>query len=132
MKKLFLISLTLTCMLSFYCVSFAQTPGQSPGATIEKLKLRLQSEPDSCGVCLALGVAYLDSGDFNNAQNCLEKALSLCPGSVPAHYTLAMLFETKKDLSAAVREWNEVLRLSDNRELKALADKHIKQLEAVR
>ncbi|MHB9154806.1 MAG: tetratricopeptide repeat protein [Endomicrobiales bacterium] len=99
---------------------------------ISLLRQEIEKNPETGDVHLALGVAYLDKDDFDAARVSLEKARDLSPNSVPVHYSLAMLYEKERRLELAVSEWKTVYQLTDSRELKELADKHIRQLEGAR
>ena len=93
------------------------------------LRDEIGKRPDEPDTQLLLGVAYLEKSDYDSAKDALEKALALKPDSVPAHYSLAMLFEKEKNYSRASSEWRKVLLLTADKNLKDLASKHIKQLE---
>ena len=95
---------------------------------IGMLNQELQNSPPTPDTHLGLGVAYLQKGDLAGARASLEKAVALKSDSVPAHYTLAMLFEKQRDYRRAVEEWRKVLQYTDDRGLKDLATKHIQQL----
>jgi Tfp pilus assembly protein PilF len=92
------------------------------------LERQAEKDPQSFNVQLALGMAHLESGNYGNAQNALEKAISLNAASVQAHYTLAMLCESRRNSRRAAEEWEKVRQLTDDQSLKDLAAKHLQQL----
>jgi len=96
---------------------------------ITLLNSELERNPSSSKVYVALGIAYLEKGDYALSKANLEKSLSLNSSSIPAQFTLAMLYEKEKNYTQAAAEWKNVLKLSPDKNLKILATKHIKQLE---
>jgi Tfp pilus assembly protein PilF len=93
------------------------------------LEQQSAKEPQSFDVQLALGMALLEAGNYDSAQGALERAVVLNPGSVPAHYTLAMLYESRRNTARAVEEWMKVQQLTGDQSLKDLAAKHLQQLK---
>ena len=105
------------------------------GKTNEAIRIlhqEVEKDSNTADVHLALGVAYLEGGDYDSAKGSLERALQLDPSSVPVHYTLAMLYEKEQKYAKSVQEWGKVLQLTDDSDLKELADKHIRQLEGIK
>lgn len=80
---------------------------------------------------LAIGVIYLQKKDYELALQSLKEAVRLNPSSAPARYSLAMLYEKKKMYREAITEWRKFLTLTNDKELKHLAGKHIKQLKII-
>ncbi len=80
---------------------------------------------------LALGIVYLQKGEYDLALKNLEESLKLNQKSMPAVYSLAMLYEKKQLYSKAVAQWKKFLLLTKDKELISLAKKHIKQLEII-
>ncbi len=97
---------------------------------ISMLNQDLRTSQATTETHLGLGVAYLQKGDLSAARLSLEQAISMRPDSVPAHYTLAMLFEKQRDFARAAIEWRKVLQHTDDPDLKDLANKHLQQLES--
>lgn len=97
---------------------------------ISMLNQEMQTSQATSETHLGLGVAYLQKGDLPAARASLEKAVALKPDSVPAHYTLAMLFEKQRDHDRSLEEWRKVRQFTDDHVLKDLAAKHIRQLES--
>lgn len=58
--------------------------------------------------------------------------IEVLPGSLPARYSLAMLYENRKDFKKAIKQWDKVLSLTDSDALRDLALKHIKTLERMK
>ena len=96
---------------------------------IEILNGEIKQDSDSEPLTyLALGMAYIDQGRYGEAQASLENFLKAKPDSVAGHYTMAMLFEKQKEFAKAKDSWEKVLLLAHDKDLKELADKHIKQI----
>ena len=93
------------------------------------LREEVTRNPGNADAHLALGVSYIEKGDYASAHGRLKEALSISPESVPAYYTLAMLYEKEKNFSDALQEWKNVLRFSKDKEVRELARKHIRHLE---
>jgi Tfp pilus assembly protein PilF len=89
----------------------------------------IEKNPDDSDAYLGLGIIYLQENEFNESESNLEKSLAVNPDSVPAYYTLAMLYEKQKDSAKAKEMWGKVVALSQDKELKGLAEKHLSQLE---
>jgi tetratricopeptide (TPR) repeat protein len=96
------------------------------------LRQEIDKNPQQFDAHLALGVAYLESGDYASAKSSLEKALAINGSSVPSHYTLAMLYEKERNIGKSISEWRLVLQLSSDKNLRELANKHIRQLEGIK
>ena len=82
-------------------------------------------DPNSPGAFLNLGNIYFmesgkDPGNLGKALSYYRQSLALDPGSVEAHFNLAYVFFVQKDLSDALSQVDEVLKL-DPRNAKALA-----------
>lgn len=99
---------------------------------IAVLHKEIEKNPRGPESYLLLGVAYLEKNEYVLAKNHLEKALALNPNSIPGHYTLAMLYEKERSYLKAVSEWTKVYQLSEDKNLKELANKHIRQMEGLR
>ncbi|OGS19627.1 MAG: hypothetical protein A3J83_04865 [Elusimicrobia bacterium RIFOXYA2_FULL_40_6] len=89
----------------------------------------LQALPDSNEKKLSLAFAYLQTEKYDLAQECLLQLIKINPDSLAARYSLAMLYERKKENSEAINQWEKVLLLAHKKELKHLASKHITQLK---
>ncbi|OGS17108.1 MAG: hypothetical protein A2219_04620 [Elusimicrobia bacterium RIFOXYA2_FULL_50_26] len=139
MKKiinLFVIMLLLACSGAF---AAAEEIGLKKGLlllnegkideALAVLREEVTKNPGNAEAHLALGVSYIEKGDYVSARGRLKEALALSPESVPAYYTLAMLYEKEKNFSDALQEWKNVLRFSKDKEIKELARKHIRHLE---
>ena len=102
------------------------------GKTKEAIVLlndELKQDPDSEPLSyLALGMAYIDQERYPEAQASLETFLKAKPDSVAGHYTMAMLFEKQKEFARAKDSWEKVSALARDKEVKELAEKHIKQI----
>ncbi|MCB4792731.1 MAG: hypothetical protein LHV68_12725 [Elusimicrobia bacterium] len=71
---------------------------------------------------------YFEKYDHPITKESLEKALKDNQNLVPAYYYLAMLFEKEEMNTKALNMWKKVLELSEDKDQKVLAEKHIKQL----
>ncbi|MBU0951223.1 MAG: tetratricopeptide repeat protein [Elusimicrobia bacterium] len=89
----------------------------------------LQTLPDSNEKKLSLAFAYLQTEKYDLAEDCLLQVVKESPDSLPARYSLAMLYEKKKNNPEALSQWEKVLLLAHKKELKNLATKHITQLK---
>lgn len=105
------------------------------GRTEEAINLlndEIAKNPQTPDAHLALGMAYLNSGNYSLAEESLLKAVQLNPSSVAVHYSLAMFYEKERKLPKAYFEWKIVYQLAEDKNLKELARKHISQMEGNR
>lgn len=136
MKKLF-----LSFILSVFCVSalFAGPADLekamnllNEGKTDEAIaivKEQLKNNPDVSDNYLAMGIIELEQNNYPQAQEYLKKALKIDRKIIAAHYMLAMIYEKEGDTQKAADKWQKILKYSKDETLRALADKHIKQLK---
>jgi tetratricopeptide (TPR) repeat protein len=87
--------------------------------------LEIKVRPNSPGAFLNLGnIYFMESGkdpeNLGKALSYYRQSLALDPGSVEAHFNLAYVFFVQKDLSDALSQVDEVLKL-DPQNAKALA-----------
>jgi tetratricopeptide (TPR) repeat protein len=95
-------------------------------ALLEKLHIE---NPESTDISLTLGIAYLQIEQYDSAERYFIEVTMKKTDSLPARYSLAMLYEKKGSYGEAIGEWLKVISLTDREDLKNLAEKHIKQLE---
>jgi len=79
-----------------------------------------------------LGTAHYNLGQPAEAKIWWEKVLAVDPNDVQAHYNLGFMYANAepRDLAAAVREWEAVLRLDSESQLAQTARVHIDGLKA--
>jgi Tfp pilus assembly protein PilF len=92
-------------------------------------KKAIDANPNKAELHYSLGVVYANKKEYDNAERELETAISINPGNIQAHYVLAMIYEKKKKNDKAVSEWQKVSDLTQEKELKKHAEKHIKRLK---
>ncbi len=95
---------------------------------IEKLRQAYQIDPNDGKICLALGLTLQRNGDTEQALVYLKKSLEINPKSVAPYFSLALIYEKKRDYSLAINCWEEFLNLSDHENLRNIARKHLKYL----
>lgn len=141
MKNIIMAYLAFLILCSAAVVSGGETGLNNALALVNQGKIdqaiavlhkEIEKNPQGPESYLLLGVAYLEKNEYVSAKNYLEKALTLNPDSIPAHYTLAMLYEKEKSYLKAISEWTKVYQLAGDKNLKELANKHVRQLEGLR
>ena len=70
------------------------------------------SSEEAAELNLQLGVGYLRQNDWQAAQRKLEKAIELQPDLVPAHITLALVYEQLGDGPGADRHYRQAVKLA--------------------
>ncbi len=96
---------------------------------MEIVKTQILKNPESSGNYLAMGMIQLEKRNYTEAKENLKQALKINRKLVAAHYMLAMIYEKEGNAADAVQKWKNIVKYSKNDTLKALAEKHIKQLE---
>ena len=96
---------------------------------MEIVKAKIQADPDSSDNYLALGLIQLEKENYAEAKENFMQALKINRRIVAAHYMLAMIYEKEGNITEASDKWRRIVKYSKNETLKALAEKHIKQLE---
>lgn len=95
---------------------------------IANLKKALELSPKYAELHFNLGIVYANKKEYDNAIKELEDAININPDNIYSHYVLAMLYEKKKLNDRATEEWEKVLKLNPTKELKEVAEKHLKRL----
>jgi tetratricopeptide (TPR) repeat protein len=138
------------CVLSFaFCVvSFRLVQGEAPSSAAQhyqtglayerlgryeeaytELQLAFALDPDNTSGAVALGVVASRLGRFDIAQRTLERSVALDANSVASYYHLALLYEKKGMTDRALDAWHRFVSLSQDEQLKTVAQKHIQHLE---
>ncbi len=78
---------------------------------------------------MALGVVYLQKGDYDNAYTNLSQAVSMEPDLPPARFFMALLYEKKGMPQDALSEWKKFLSIARKKHFREIAERHIAQLE---
>ncbi len=105
-------------------------PQEAIKAYTEYLKLK----PDDADVRTDLGIMYRNVGEIDKAIEEFKKAAQIDPKHVNARYNLGLvLLHDKRDIKAAVKAWEDYLRVDPNSErsqrLKAQLEKMKKMAE---
>ncbi|MFZ4537675.1 tetratricopeptide repeat protein [Propionivibrio sp.] len=85
-------------------------------AALNKL---LGGHPDNHRVCYGMGTLHAISGDFKESINWFEKAISIFPYFVEAHFNKALSHQKLFDVGNAVRAYRKVLEYGDPRDTPA-------------
>ena len=84
-------------------------------AGIEQLRSEVTANPGSVLAWVALGNAYYESGQYDQAKNSFLEATALDYTSGDAHYGLGLSEFARGDFQAALFEFTEVTRLHPDR-----------------
>jgi len=71
----------------------------------------IQNTPDNYAPYYNLGVTYTEQGDYDKAQQCHEKALSLNPACGEAYNNLAGIFTMTGRLDEAMRLYDKAMQI---------------------
>jgi tetratricopeptide (TPR) repeat protein len=71
----------------------------------------VQSSPTSLVARGGLGMAYLERGMLNEAQQEFERAIKLYPNHAKSHYNLGLVYHQKGDLKKAMQNFNRSVTL---------------------
>lgn len=94
-------------LLSLLLIGCASTP--DPGPTTRAGMDRV-SPVRAAEVNTRLGIGYLDRGQLQVAMEKLQTALEHDPAHVPAHVTLALIYERVGDTRSAERHYRQAMR----------------------
>ncbi len=99
-------------------------PQEAIKAYTEYLKIK----PDSADVRTDLGIMYRNAGEIDKAIEEFKKAAQIDPKHVNSRYNLGLvLLHDKRDIKAAVKAWEDYLKVDPNSEraqrIKAQLDK---------
>ncbi|HZJ10898.1 MAG TPA: tetratricopeptide repeat protein [Trueperaceae bacterium] len=87
----------------------------SAQAGIDQLRSEVEANPGSVVAWVALGNAYYEGGQFDQAKNSFLEATALDYTSGDAHYGLGLAEFARGDFQAALFEFTEVTRLHADR-----------------
>ena len=99
-------------------------PQEAIKAYTEYLKIK----PDSADVRTDLGIMYRNAGEIDKAIDEFKKAAQIDPKHINSRYNLGLvLLHDKRDIKAAVKVWEDYLKVDPNSEraqrIKAQLDK---------
>lgn len=60
----------------------------------------------------SLGAEYMLRGNYKKAHECIDKAIYLSPAFYKAHYNSGLLFATEKNYNAALRAFDQAIRIN--------------------
>jgi arylsulfatase A-like enzyme/Tfp pilus assembly protein PilF len=84
--------------------------GRAMTRSLENYKKAIELDPEFADAFIALGVAYLRTGEFKGGIYCLEKALEIEPGSQLAVYNLGLAHLNSGNTSKALQYFKQYLR----------------------
>lgn len=99
---------------------------------IELLKQIYKETPSSIELNLSLAIAYVQTDEYEKAKFHLGECLKVKKDLISARYILAMIYEKEKKYEKAIEEWRLIFKISQDKELKEMAEKHIKQIEMIK
>ncbi len=94
------------------------------------LEQSLKTDPNNSALWAHLGFADNKLNDVDGAQTAFEKAAALNPQNVDALYMLGLIYEKKKMTNEALKAWNSVLAISEEKWRRDVAGKHIHHLKS--
>lgn len=107
-----------------------------PAKKVEDLKRLRQDlltatekDPKNAQSWLHLGLVEHQLGDLEAAKRSFEEVVKLDSAETAAHYMLALIYEKKGWLEKAVAAWKACRDLSADPNLRAIAEKHLKELQ---
>lgn len=99
-----------------------------PQEAIKAYTEYLKMKPDSADVRTDLGIMYRNAGEIDKAIDEFKKATQIDPKHINSRYNLGLvLLHDKRDIKAAVKVWEDYLKVDPNSEranrIKAQLDK---------
>lgn len=95
-----------------------------------QLQLAFALDQDRASIALALGLVACRLGRLDVAQRALERVIALNSNSVAAYFQLGLLYERKNMADRAQDAWHRFMTLSQDDQLRAMAQRHLQYLEA--
>lgn len=80
---------------------------------ISELRNAIVLNPYNPFMYFDLGMAYVFQQDYKSAREYFEKAVSIEPNYINAHYNLALIAEKLKDKKKAIEEYNRILLIKE-------------------
>ena len=90
--------------------------GDQPQEAARHFKTILEDDPSNVAVLIGLAMARRDLLQLVGAEKLLDKAVTLSPENILAIYTLASVYEQKREYGKALTEWKKLLELPDQTE----------------
>lgn len=95
---------------------------------LSEFKYIVHTGTTSPNLHLCIGICYINLGKFEKAVNEFEQEIKLNPAIAEPYYFLAMLSEYHNEKQKAINYWQKFTRLTENKELKEIAAKHVEAL----
>lgn len=105
------------------------TSGSDPMAGIMKLREISEKEPDNAEAQFYLGVFSVQSGQLDKAVARLTKVLELDPNYTDANLYLGHAYSGLGNKEAAIENFEKFKASTDDEQVKAEVEKHIKELK---
>ena len=83
--------------------------GEQPQEAARHFKTILEEDPSNVAVLIGLAMARRDLLQLVDAEKLLDKAVTLSPENILAIYTLASVYEQKREYGKALTEWKKLL-----------------------
>lgn len=97
---------------------------------ISLLQEAQNKEPYSVEINLTLGLVYFELEKYSLAEDSFLRVIHSDPNCIPAHYSLAMIYEKNKKFADAVNEWKKIINITKEKTLTDFAKKHINFIES--
>lgn len=108
--------------------------GQSWEQAILWFERLLAVDPDNLHARTDVGTANMNLGRYSEAEAAFTQVLEAAPDDVQAHYNMGFLSAFRSDapdLAAAVKHWEEVVRLAPDSPLAEVAQIHLDQFQSI-
>jgi tetratricopeptide (TPR) repeat protein len=140
LKTLLIIAAALAVVIAVWAIG--RPPATQPTATqsvstdqsarAAELELALAADPTNTEIMLELGVAYFNSGEFEQAAAHWNRVVELDPSSVLAWYNLGFyhLASSPPDVEQAKAAWQKVIELDPDSDWSQSAANHLTALES--
>lgn len=113
----------------FIDIGNAAYDAEAPIAAIMAYEKALMIDPRNANVLTDTGTMYLKSGDADKAISYFEKAASEDPRHAKSRLNLGVALMSKKQYKEAADAFRECLSLSDDNDVTATAQAHLKIVE---
>ncbi|HMK51223.1 MAG TPA: tetratricopeptide repeat protein [Thermodesulfobacteriota bacterium] len=103
-----------------------------PKEAIEAYKQYLASKPDNPDVRTDMGIMYRKLGEFDKAIEEFKKASQSDPKHINSRYNLGLvLLHDKQDMKAAIKAWEDYLKVDPNSERAQRIRAQIEKMKAM-